>query len=454
MKFVAGGLNGQYLAEIQRNSIDKADAVRVAIAYVTGTPQLFQDCWDHKIKLTFWGRYDHSVPVSLSVLKTFLDRKSPNYSCKLIADIFHSKVIWWEGYGAYIGSANLTDRAWYGNIEAGIFLTDEELLESELDKDLHNYFEEIDKRSSPLTDEVYKELLECNNSMKDVRTSENTVFEEFNKRRSIPILEPLARISNITSHERRKNIFLSEWRETLQILRDISTRVSEDNYRPAWVRSDVPRGVQVDQFLHAYYYDLVKRGNKSTHYLLYVENKCDPEAALVTAMNWWKHTTKAPHSEDRVMYEWAQVIKTNLVANSLLNLSKSDFIALCSRIHALRDHAQRIKYTEYGLDAKLPTMDEDERIDYLAKWLYGQTSNGGYTVLQTLNYVLYGGNSEEAPERLWEATENDKWKIPHLGISSLGEIVGWAMPDIFPPRNGRTSKALTALGYKVRIHSE
>ncbi len=33
----------------------------------------------------------------------------------------------------------------------------------------------------------------------------------------------------------------------------------------------------------------------------------------------------------------------------------------------------------------------------------------------------------------------------------LGEIVVWARPDEFPPRNMQTSKGLRALGYNVRI---
>ena len=75
-------------------------------------------------------------------------------------------------------------------------------------------------------------------------------------------------------------------------------------------------------------------------------------------------------------------------------------------------------------------------------------------MLETINYVLHGGLPNQLSDRLWESVDNQKWIIPHLGVSSLGEMVGWAMPDIFPPRNGRTSKALYALGYKVRIHSE
>jgi hypothetical protein len=60
----------------------------------------------------------------------------------------------------------------------------------------------------------------------------------------------------------------------------------------------------------------------------------------------------------------------------------------------------------------------------------------------------------EVPDRIFAACFEEAKKIPHMGVSSLGEMAGWAMPDDFPPRNGRTSKALTALGFSVSIHSE
>jgi hypothetical protein len=43
-------------------------------------------------------------------------------------------------------------------------------------------------------------------------------------------------------------------------------------------------------------------------------------------------------------------------------------------------------------------------------------------------------------------------KVHGLGISALGELVGWALPNQFPPRNRRTSNAIRALGYDVTIH--
>ncbi|MBW9418649.1 hypothetical protein ABKV41_18600 (plasmid) [Enterobacter roggenkampii] len=66
-----------------------------------------------------------------------------------------------------------------------------------------------------------------------------------------------------------------------------------------------------------------------------------------------------------------------------------------------------------------------------------------------LNYVVWGNGSVSA--RLWNTIRSDDWAIPHVSLSSLGEIVVWARPDEFPSRNMQTSKGLRALGYNVRI---
>lgn len=127
---------------------------------------------------------------------------------------------------------------------------------------------------------------------------------------------------------------------------------------------------------------------------------------------------------------------------------------LCGRVHAIREHANRTNCKTYNLKAKLPAMTHDERIAYHAKWLFDQKSPSGRSKTATIEWVLHGGTKEKIPERIWEVQSDRKQKVPHLGVSSLGEIVGWAFPDYCPPRNGRTSKALTALGYRVTIHSK
>ena len=406
------------------------------------------------MQLKFWGRYDRSVPITTTILKKFLDTKSPSYECKLVPDIFHAKVIWWKDFGTYIGSANLTEQGWYGNIEAGVFIEHVEIVENDLEDDLINFFDELDKKSFPLTEEIYNELYNWERKNNHIEANLKKHDDEFRKKRKIPALNPLTRIVKKSGIERKRNAFIFEWNQTLQLLRNIADRVSDDKYRPNWVKSDVPKGVQADQFLHAYYYANVRKGAKALHHEFHEENIADPENSLVEAMGWWKSLENPPHEEDRTIYEWASYLREKLDKNNILQLTKEEFVEVCSKVHAMRDHSLRVKYTEFGLDKPLPTMITDERIDFFGKWLYTQNSKKGKTVLDTINNVLYGGNPDTLTDRLWEAVTNPEWLIPHLGISSLGEMAGWAMPDIFPPRNGRTSKALYALGNKVRIHSE
>ncbi|RWN98163.1 MAG: phospholipase, partial [Mesorhizobium sp.] len=60
--------------------------------------------------------------------------------------------------------------------------------------------------------------------------------------------------------------------------------------------------------------------------------------------------------------------------------------------------------------------------------------------------------AKELPSRMWDALHDPKLRIENFGISAMGELVGWALPNQFPPRNGRTSKALRSLGHDVTVH--
>jgi hypothetical protein len=152
--------------------------------------------------------------------------------------------------------------------------------------------------------------------------------------------------------------------------------------------------------------------------------------------------------------EWAVYLQDQLQSNKLLSTTQDDFLEICNKVHALRDHSLRVKYSTYGFVPPYPQMERDERIKLLSDYLYKARTSTGKTILETINYLLYGGAQDKTPDRIWDIANSEEWRIPHFGISSAGEVVGWAKPDIFPPRNGRTSKALTALGFNVRIHSE
>lgn len=444
MDFIAGHLNGKYISSYHKNGIKMAESVKAAVAYASGDPPLIEDCWKNNIKLEFWCRYDFSVPVSTNILNKFLKRKSPNFVCKLVQDIFHPKVIWWVGYGAYIGSANLNINSWYGNIESGVFMSEVELISNDFERELDNFFDEINKYSNPLTQELYDELI----SLKGQNKVIESLKQRFTDKRQLKILKPLTYQDEKSNEQKRYYAFLKEWNDTLQTLRGIGDRVSNRSYRPSWVSPEVPKGIHADRFLNSYYYTHVKPGNKSKHEDLYLKNQNDPEKALVNAMNWW-HSLKEPTgNEDIALHEHSPFMIKKLSEDRILHLSDDEFVEVCEKINAIRDHGS--KYTDTTYQSKT-NIEEDQRISDFAKSLYNSKSNSGHSILETINYLLYGGSSEKIPERIWEVVNLDKWRIPHLGISSVGELVGWAMPNKFPPRNERTSKALRALGYNVKI---
>ena len=455
MKFVAGGINGEFIRNIHDSSKNITDDIKIAVAYASGTPAILEDSFNSGIRVTFWGRYDSSVPISPPILKKFLDSKSSLYECKLVPDILHSKIIWWKDYGVYIGSANLTDRAWYNNIEAGIFITHQEMVENDTLEEINAFFIELDNYSIPLTDEIYREMCEFEKRNRPLESEKIKINDRFDKERILPKQNPLMNIpSKKFRSEKQKNIFIDEWYSTLQILRNIAEKASSDKYRPSWIESNVPSGVQTDQFLQAFYHLKVIQGNTSYHHEFYVNNRKNSEKALVDALLWWKQLDAPPNGVDKVINEWSGYLRLNFSKDNILHVNEEEFISICGKIHAVREYARRVKYSSLGFKPPYPQLSQTERIDLLGKHLYNSENRNGKSIIDVIFHLLYGGPKDRTPDRIWEVAQIDEWKIPHFGISSAGEIAGWAKPDDFPPRNGRTSKALTALGYKVRVHSE
>lgn len=142
-RLILNRVNGRYLREIPDNVARDCERVEAAVACATKEDPLFEWCWENSIRLRFWGRFDHSLPVSPRILKQFLDRRPPNFVCKLLPHL-HAKVIWWHGVGAYMGSANLTDPAWYSNVEAGCYFDETEISVSGIDEQLNAFFRVID----------------------------------------------------------------------------------------------------------------------------------------------------------------------------------------------------------------------------------------------------------------------------------------------------------------------
>jgi hypothetical protein len=448
VKLLLNGINGRYLRDIIEDAAPKTERVDAAVAYATEASLLFEWCWEKRLPLRFWGRFDETIPVSIPILKWFLDRRSANLRCKLLRHL-HAKVIWWRGYGAYIGSANLTQTAWYNGVEAGFFLSEARIIAGGHDLELEQFFSTIDSKASPLTKELYDIIERRARRLGEADARDQNETRSFLATPHVQPWEGLVHFSRKRAIEKRKVDFLREWNSTLQIIRDLGAVVSQDGNRPAWVRSGAPLGAQADQFLHAHYYQRTFENRVARYEEHFERNRKNPDDAVQDAISWWRKLKSPPSSEDVMLNDWAPLLRENLSGQRLPYLSEQDFVDIFWRVHAIREYARRVANKAVGLPADRK-YSIHEKVVALARRVYRSRSVG--SALNTLSYVLYGGRTEDVPQRLWDAVTEPHLRIQHLGISALGELVGWAMPDNFPPRNGRTSKALRSLGYDVTVH--
>jgi hypothetical protein len=424
--------------------------VLAAIAYASAdNMRLFQDCVRRSTPIEFYARYDGSCAVDPKILRWFLDQKSPSAVCRLVPKWLHAKVIWWEGEGVYIGSANLTDRAWNRNFEAGLFLSDGEIKHLGVDDDLAAFFYQIREHSRELTEEMYVEQSRLfdrrNKALREVEILEQAFNESdaWVNHASNPI-----QISSANSETQRYNRFKTEWNATLTYMRDIAKRASIEEYRPPWIANTVPPGVQADQFLHAYYYKKVRDGNRYPFEEAYERNRKHPESALAEQLAWWKLSEFDYSHEQTTIYEWAPIIRDLFSPSRILRLSEKEWVAAASCVHAIRDHAQKIENELLGLP--VTQQNHEIKVEAFCHWLWKERSASGHSCLDTINYVVWGPG--DITKRLWAAAHDPEWKLRHVAISTLGEIVGWANPEKYPPRNMRTSKSLRALGYDVAVN--
>src|SRR5690554_3776565 len=247
MKLVANRVNQTHLRDILPaiSECAQIDGVLAAVAYGSSASDETQDLVGHSLanglRLDLWMRYDETVPVAIPFLRRLLSNLKNNIFTRFVPDCFHSKVIWWRGYGAYIGSANHTDRGWLTNIEVGIFIEEDELVVNGIAVQLEDFFDYLKglDRTIPISDDYVAEMERLSALNKDP-------YAEARKRREHPVWEGPSFFAKKAAFDRRKEAFRAEWLNTLGILQSIEHQLP--NYRPSWIEEQIPFAWQVDQF--------------------------------------------------------------------------------------------------------------------------------------------------------------------------------------------------------------
>jgi hypothetical protein len=136
-----------------------------------------------------------------------------------------------------------------------------------------------------------------------------------------------------------------------------------------------------------------------------------------------------------------------LTPESLAQLDEEWLFELIVGTHAAHDYALRAPKDDLG-DTGAAT-DHITRCRLLARYLLGHHTKNGRGVRDVLRYVIWGDKeTSEVGLRIWHTISDPNWHLRNLGPNMLGEMVGYARPDDFPPRNARASKVLRALGFE------
>ncbi|MGI4902542.1 MAG: hypothetical protein ACRYG5_12920 [Janthinobacterium lividum] len=461
MQVVTGELNGVRLINLMHDAVGKCSRVTAAVAYATSNTPFFAHCREHDLFLDFYGLLDEDAAVSVPVLQEMLRAGPLVVSPRLIKGHFHSKIIWWHGYGAYIGSANLTSNAWFTNVECGMFFDEAEIIGRSLQADLEQQFDYLRSVSAPVTEELVKALDKLSALQSAVNVARKRLTSQFEQATTaFPGHAGLATYGS-SIQTTAFTLFTTEWNQTLQLIRGLSAEFGKLNKRPTWVEPSANPTVHFDQFLHAYYYVRIRDQRDDEESVKSVElvnraherNKFDKTRALKEAVDWWASLPAAPYGEADFINSVSPMMKSRFALPDLRTWELADFQKVFSHVHAFKTHARQIKNATLGLP---PGHSEtvDERSDRVAQWMWRQPREASQKHLRDLlEFLIWGSTPTSMVERLWMVTNDERWRYDHFGPSTLGEAVGWARPDFFPPRNNRTNKALRALGHDVRLFS-
>lgn len=427
--------------------------ITASIAY-NDNHVLVDQCIKNKINLEWWGLFNEGISTDLELIKKALN--SPYIIFYSFTNNFHPKLIYFHGYGLFIGSHNMTRKAAFQNIECGVFFKEEELT-PEQHVQLSQYFAYLRDNSKKFikedllrineyvkkTEEFEKEHKKIQNEKKEIF---NNCFPELNA--FVPKFK-LQYEKNIEVSEKQKE-FSQEWRNAQQIL-DVLQAELEKSPLPKFVLPNASKSIILDQFLYLYYSTNAKGKELKTEDAIeemFIKNRNRHEEAIAEAIELWN--TFIPDDECKVrINEWGFENKAILEKLKEEDLSREDFHKVFSHNNALLWSASRFPNEEIGI-AKDKSMTIPEKLPLICDFLFTQKTKENLSIHDVLRYLLFE-DSVGTETRVFNLIENPKYKIRHLGKSVVGELLGWGRPDVTHLRNESTNRALRCLGFDIKL---
>ncbi len=146
----------------------------------------------------------------------------------------------------------------------------------------------------------------------------------------------------------------------------------------------------------------------------------------------WRITDKSKVTDE--YFEWLATAKR--VFGDQLDLEKASQQDITDGLMSIHAFTEQLRFTKGGLDN-------------VPKEFWKENKGDVGRVKTTLLHLLYGPG--DFIERLHDILYNTKYKLRKFARFSALETFGTIHPDICPPMNSRTAKALCYLGYTVKV---
>jgi len=432
VRLVANHINGVHLAAILQNIT--CTQVVGAVAYVTWADDLIAFCRAKNLPLSLFCLCNPTHVPSPAVVQRFIEGPA-TWSLWLTKDHFHPKVVWFRDRGLYIGSANLTRAAWYSNVEAGLYIDADEPEYGELEPQIAIFLDAVRARSRLASREDYKAIVEFGKTRAAVQIDvDKRLAGEF-ERQFAMIPGRDSPIAAVRQQDTSRELFVQEWTGGLEILRkaQLALAAKHTTHGRRWVSAGTPLSVEMDQVLNLFY-ELHVAGagevTKTEIEALHQRNQAAPDKALDVALEKWCATTP-PAWIQNVVENWAPYLRNALSREGLAGLDLPGWTEICKRSFAIHTVARQLPNAVLGKPVGTST-DLSERIEWFATFTWMQRTQAGRDIGAVLDFVLWDDTRQTA-DRLWTAITDPAWKFPRIGISILGELIGCARPEDFPP---------------------
>lgn len=320
---------------------------------------------------------------------------------------------------ALIGSSNLTDGGMVSNREATILVDSPEQV-----AEVRALCQELWSGAPVLTPEILKRF----------EASVTSFGQYFNPDTKVEAAVGRAEPPNISVGSKKKS---SEY----IFLESLRRRVYEQ-FRPAF---DEVSAVLVENSLHRPEWSDGDIGSKTNRFLNWVRlthgagddwekspfrSQADRRLELIRLGHEWTSTDK-PHIPADYFANLEHLRAVFACKESLQSATREKLSIALMGIHAFEE---QIRFIKGGYAAI---------IDYF----WNENHEDVERVKRSLAHLLFG--DDEFISRLYDVLYFSEWKIGHFGESCALELSGTARPEVCPPMNGRSAKALRCIGFNV-----